>query len=287
MGLQLFLLMKQKGNEWFYDSTLLLMIIFISFTGERKRIKTENDKSPNHHMGSSSKDQHNLSSDSASSGSSLGDSKASLRRSTELPACQINTGALTPSMSKQHGIGQAGMASSNRMKSPLGGSGGSSASSTTGGTPSSTGSNRSQMQVSPQCQYPGLSQSTSPYSHMQGSSPEQVYYPHHNNMVAMQMAAANGSSSGLLQPVVTSSLMATQQMASCQLAGQNTACALSSSTNQGLGYNGLASTAGAHATLPSCTYMQNQSSSHSAYQGHLASNMMNIATAAHYPGSLA
>ena len=264
------------------------MFSFI-LAGERKRIKTESDKSPSHHMGASSKDQHNLSTDSGSSGSSLGDSKVNLRRSTELPSCQISTGGRTPSMNKQHsmsGHAQASMGSSNRMKSPLEGSSGSSASST-GGTPSSTGSNRSQIQVSPQCQYPGLSQSTSSYSHMQGSSPEQVYYPHHNNMVAMQMAAGSGSSSGLLQPVVTSSLMASQQMASCQLAGQNSACALSSSTNQNLGYSGLTTSTGSHASLPSCNYMQNQSSTHSAYQGHLASNMMNIATAAHYPGSLA
>lgn len=262
--------------------------IHYNVAGERKRIKIESEKSPSHSMGGS-KDQHNLSAESGSSGSSLVDSKASLRRSTELPSCQM-TGGLTPSINKQQslgGHGQAGIGSGTRMKSPLAaGSAGSSASSGAGGTPSSTGSNRSQMQVSPQCQYPALSQSTSPYSHMQGSSPEQVYYPHHNNMVAMQMAAAN-SSSGLLQPVVTSSLMATQQMASCQLAGQSSACALSSSTSQGLGYNGLASSTGSHASLPSCTYMQNQSSSHSAYQGHLASNMMNIATAAHYPGSLA
>ncbi len=248
-----------------------------SIAGERKRIiKSETEKSPGHHMGGA-RDSHNLSAESGSSGSSLVDSKSGIKRSSDMPSCQVNTAAVTPTMSK-HGLGQAGLGG--RMKSPLGGS----SASSTSGTPSSSNggsSSRSQMQVSPQCQYPGLSQSTSPY--MQGSSPEQVYYPHH--MQAMQMAAANSGSSGLLQPVVTSSLMTSQQMASCQLAGQNSACALSSSSNQGLSYNGLSSSSGSHSSLPSCTYMQNQSSAaaHSAYQGH----MMNIATAAHYSGSLA
>ncbi len=210
-------------------------------------------------------------------------------------------------MGGQPGSGSGGsLGSSSRMKSPLGGSGSGSLGHTTGGSStsslaaagrSSTGSSSSQLpqqQVSPPCQYPGLSQSTSPY--MQGAgSPEQVYYPHHNpaatNMAAMQMAAASGSSAGgLLQPAVSSmsSLMASQQMASCQLAGQNSACALSSSTNQGLGYGALSAATGSHtnhSSLPSCTYMQNQSSAHAAYPGHMG--VMNIAPGAHYPGSLA
>ncbi len=234
------------------------------------------------------------------------DSKSTLLGSN-LPSCQV---ARSKSTSGGMG-GQPGSASSNslgsssgRMKSPLGGSTGGSLSHTTGSSSSSslaaagrssTGSSSSQLpqqQVSPHCQYPGLSQSTSPY--MQGAgSPEQVYYPHHNpaatNMAAMQMAAASGSSSGLLQPAVSSmsSLMASQQMASCQLAGQNSACALSSSTNQGLGYGALSATGSHtnHSSLPSCTYMQNQPSAHSAYPGHMG--VMNIAPGAHYPGSLA
>ncbi len=189
----------------------------------------------------------------------------------DLPSCQVINKARTS-------ITQP--LSSNRMKSP-----------------STTSSRGAPIQISPQCQYP-LPQSTSPY--LQAGSPgcEQVYYPHHtpaNSMAAMQMANSGllqpvSSASSLLQPASGLSLSGhmSQQMQTCQLSGQNSACALAqaSSSIPSAGY-GLAGAGGSqgHSGLPSCTYMQNPQS----YPGHLATSMsvMNMATASHFPGPMA
>lgn len=154
---------------------------------------------------------------------------------------------------------------------------------------------RTPLGVSPTgCQYPGIGQNSSHYS--QGSSPpcEQVYYPHHTpNMANMaNMAAMGMANPGLLQPVSSSATglslsHMSQSMQACQLAGQNNACALASSSGNGSGYGGLSGQPPqAHASLPSCTYMQ---SNQTAYPGHLPSNMsvMNIATSTHFPGPMA
>ena len=186
--------------------------------------------------------------------------------SDDLPSCQV--------VNKSRGS----------LSQPLGGG-------SKSGVRSPVSSSRNSLQVSPQCQYGG--QNTSPYL-SSGSSPscEQVYYPHHTaaSNMAMQMANSAGllqsvsTASGLLQPGagLTAGLNLShmsQQMSACQLAGQNSACALNSSgSNGGYGLSGAA--AQAHTSLPSCTYMQ----SNQGYPAHIAANMgvMNLASSSHF-----
>ena len=155
---------------------------------------------------------------------------------------------------------------------------------------------RTPLGLSPPCQYPSLGQNAAAAAaaaahYGQGSSPpcEQVYYPHHTpnmaNMAAMQMA-----NSGLLQPVSSAGLNLSHMspsMQACQLASQNNACALASSSGNGSGYGLSAQPPQAHTSLPSCTYMQSNQST--PYPGHIPSNMsvMNIATTTHFPGPMA
>ena len=188
-----------------------------------------------------------------------GESKQAASRGDELPSCQVagkSRSGISPIMSGQKG-----------RSPPLG---------------------RGSLGLSSQCQY--LPQSASPY--LQGaSSPscDQVYYPHHSATTAGNMAAMQMANTGLLQQTtVGSSLLNSassalslshmgQQMGACQLAGQNSACALAQGSTSGSGAYGLPGS-GNQGSLSSCTYMQ----SSQPYPSHLSMNLTS-----HFPNPMA
>ena len=97
------------------------------------------------------------------------------------------------------------------------------------------------------------------------------------------------TASGLLQPGagLTAGLNLShmsQQMSACQLAGQNSACALNSTgSNGGYGLSGTGTQAHTGSSLPSCTYMQ----SNQGYPAHLANmGVMNLASSSHFSNTM-